>query len=132
PAFAIAAQPAFAVLEHASGGRLIDRLSAGPIRTTDGARAAHASARGLESLHERGSWHGSLSPSTVLFDEEGRAKIFAVGAADTARANPKVDLSSEQPVEYRTPEKDPITADADRYALAALAYQMITGGTPDK
>ena len=130
--FDIGDQPAFAVLEHASGGRLIDRLNAGPMRTTDAARAALAIARGLESLHERGSWHGSLSPSTILFDEEGRAKIFAAGAADTARANPKVDLSSEQPVEYRTPEKDPIPADADRYALAALMYQMITGSPPEK
>jgi len=80
--------PPFAVLEHASGGRLSDRLSAGPMRTTEVARAALAIARGLEALHERGTWHGSLSPATVLFDEEGRAKIYAVGAADTARANP--------------------------------------------
>lgn len=124
-------QPAFAVLEHASGGRLIDRLSAGPMRLTDAARAALAIARGLESLHERGSWHGSLSPSTILFDEEGRAKIFATGVADTARANPKVDVSAEQPAGYRTPEKDPIPADADRYALAALTYQMLTGSPPE-
>ena len=125
-------QPAFAVLEHASGGRLIDRLGAGPMRTTDAARAALAIARGLESLHERGSWHGALSPSTILFDEEGRAKIFATGVADTARANPAIKVTAEQPVEYRTPEKDPIPADADRYALAALTYEMLTGSAPKK
>lgn len=124
--------PAFAVLEHASGGRLADRLDAGPMRPTDAARAALAIARGLESLHERGSWHGSLSPSTVMFDEEGRAKIFAVGAADTARANTDIKLDAEQPAGYRTPEKDPIPADADRYALAALTYQMLTGSPPEK
>ena len=124
-------QPAFAVLEHASGGRLIDRLSAGPMRATDAARAALAIARGLESLHERGSWHGALSPSTILFDEEGRAKIFATGVADTARENPKINVAAEQPVEYRTPEKDPIPADADRFALAALTYQMLTGSPPE-
>jgi serine/threonine protein kinase len=124
--------PAFAVLEHASGGRLADRLDAGPMRPTVAARAALAIARGLESLHERGSWHGSLSPSTVLFDEEGRAKIFAVGAADTARADSSIKLDVEQPAGYRTPEKDPIPADADRYALAALTYQMLTGSPPEK
>jgi serine/threonine protein kinase len=124
-------EPAFAVLEHASGGRLIDRLGAGPMRTTDAARAALAVARGLESLHERGSWHGALSPSTILFDEEGRAKIFTTGMADTAKANPKIDVAVEQPVGYRTPEKDPIPADADRYALAALTYQMLTGSPPE-
>jgi hypothetical protein len=129
--FDIGDNPAFAVLEHASGGRLSERLDAGPMRTTDAARAALALARGLESLHERGSWHGSLSPSTILFDEEGRAKIFAVGAADTARSNPKVELDVDQPAEYRTPESDPIPADADRYALAAATYQMLTGVAPE-
>jgi hypothetical protein len=124
--------PAFAVLEHASGGRLAERLDAGPMRPTDAARAALAIARGLESLHERGAWHGSLSPATVLFDEEGRAKIFTVGAADTARANEDVRLDADQPAGYRTPEKDPIPADADRYALAALTYQMLTGSPPEK
>jgi hypothetical protein len=124
--------PAFAVLEHASGGRLAERLDAGPMRPTDAARASLAIARGLESLHDRGSWHGSLSPATVLFDEEGRAKIFAVGAADTARAATKVKLDADQPAGYRTPEKDPIPADADRYALAALTYQMLTGSPPEK
>jgi len=124
--------PAFAVFEHASGGRLAERLDAGPMRPTDVARAALAIARGLESLHERGSWHGSLSPATVLFDEEGRAKIFTVGAADTARASKKVKLDADQPAGYRTPEKDPIPADADRYALAALTYQMLTGSPPEK
>jgi serine/threonine protein kinase len=102
------------------------------MRTTDAARAALAIARGLEALHERGSWHGSLSPATTLFDEEGRAKIFATGVADTARANAKVKIADEQPAEYRTPEKDPIPADADRYALAALTYHMLTGGPPEK
>ena len=41
--FDIGDQPAFAVLEHASGGRLIDRLNAGPMRTTDAARALFSS-----------------------------------------------------------------------------------------
>src|SRR5207237_6173746 len=70
--------------------------------------------------------------ATVLFDEEGRAKIFAVGASDTARATKKVEIDADQPQGYRTPEKDPIPADADRYALAALMYQMLTGSPPEK
>lgn len=123
--------PAFAVLEHASGGRLAERVGAGPMRPTEAARAALAIARALESLHERGTWHGSLSPSTVLFDEEGRAKVFAVGEADTARAARK-KIAVDQPAGYATPEKDPIPADADRYALAALLYQMLTGSPPEK
>jgi serine/threonine protein kinase len=123
--------PAFAVLEHASGGRLSDRMDAGPMRPTDAARAVLGLARALESLHERGTWHGSLSPSNVFFDEEGRAKLFAVGLADVVRAQPKAKIPSDLPDAYLPPEADPIPADADRYALAALLYQMVTGSGPE-
>ncbi|MGZ4140861.1 MAG: serine/threonine protein kinase [Actinomycetota bacterium] len=124
-------EPPFAVLEHASGGRLAERLNAGPMRPTEVARAALAIARALEALHERGTWHGALSPNTVLFDEEGRAKVFSVGVSETARQAGKVQADADQPASYHTPEKDPIPADADRYALAALTYQMLTGNPPE-
>ena len=123
--------PAFAVLEHATGGRLAERMTSGPMRPTDAARAVLTLARGLESLHERGTWHGSLSPNTVFFDEEGRAKLFAVGLADVARGLPRVKIPTDQPDAYRPPEADPIPADADRYALAALLYEMVTGSRPE-
>jgi len=42
-----------------------------------------------------------------------------------------VKADPEQPEGYRTPEQDPIPADADRYALAALLCQMLTGSPPD-
>lgn len=118
--------PPFAVFEHANGGRLADRLRAGPLPATDAARAALGLARGLEELHRRGQWHGALSPASVLFDEEGRAKILSVGAAEAAGD----EAAREQPDGYRPPEADALPADADRYALAALTFHMLTGREP--
>jgi hypothetical protein len=121
--------PAFVVFEYAAGGRLADRLRTGPLGTTEAARAALAVARALEALHERGAWHGALSPAAVLFDEEGRAKLLTDGVSEVARALGKPDLP-EQPPAYRPPERDPLPADADRYALAALTAHMFTGALP--
>lgn len=128
----IGTDPAFVVLEHAAGGRLTDRLRAGPLRATDAVRAALGLARGLEALHERGAWHGSLSPDTVLFDDEGRAKILAVGAMETAREVTGIDATHGQPDGYRPDDLDSLPSDDDRFALAALTYHMLTGKQPSK
>jgi len=124
--FDIGSSPTFVVFEHATAGRLADRLRAGPLRPEEAARAALGMARGLEALHERGTWHGALSPETVLFDEEGRAKILATGIADASER-----AAAAVPAAYRAPEPDALPADADRYALAALTSHMLTGKAPE-
>jgi hypothetical protein len=127
--FDIGDEPAFVVLEHAAGGRLAERLRSGSLRVSDAARAALAIARGLEALHERGGAHGSLAPTNVLFDAEGRAKMLVL--SDAAPGVHGVDPMSEQPPGYRPPESDPLPSEADRFALAALTYHMLTGSAPD-
>jgi hypothetical protein len=123
----IGEDPAFAVFEHAAGGRLAERLRAGTLRQADAVRSALSIARALEALRERGQNHGALGPATVLFDSEGRAKILALGA--TGPVGP--EGPSDQPPGYRPPEPDALPADRDRYALAALTFQMLTGSPPE-
>lgn len=125
-------EPAFVVFEHAAGGRLADRLRSGPMRPAEAARAALSLARGLEALHERGTWHSSLSPAGVVFDEEGRAKVFAAGVAQVARAAEEIGHDPDQPAGYRPDDLDSLPADDDRYALAALTFHMVTGKAPQK
>jgi serine/threonine protein kinase len=127
----IGEDPPFAVLEHAGGGRLSDRLAKGrAMEVPQAARIALSLARGLEALHARGAWHGSLAGDTVLLDAEGRAKILSIGAAETVRAAGRSAPDPSQPEGYRPPERDPIPQDADRWALAALLYHMLTGRAP--
>lgn len=125
--FDIGNEPAFIVFEH--GRRLSDALARGAMRTNDAARAALALARGLEALHAAGLTHGSLAPGNVLLDEEGRARVIALGIANTLEAVTEIDPADEQPDGYRPPEPAPPDA-ADRYALAALTYHMLHGRTP--
>lgn len=130
--FDIGDDPAFVVFEHAAGGRLTERLRSGPLRPEDAARAALGIARGLEALHDHGAFHGSLSPASAFFDEEGRAKILVTGVAEIARAMPGLALPSEQTPGYRPRELDVLPADADRYALAALLFHMLHGKAPER
>ena len=125
----IGESPAFAVFEYPPGGRLAERLSAGPLGATEGARAALTLARGLEALHQHGAFHGTLSPSSVLLDEEGRAKILANGATDTVGTSGDAPVR-EQPPGYVPPEPNATPEERDRYALAALTYHMLTGRAP--
>lgn len=122
----IGEKPPFVVFELPPGGRLADRLRAGPLALVEASGIALALARGLEALHERGAWHGALSPATVFLDEEGRPKLAGGGMSDV--------LAEEghpvQPPSYRPPEADPAPSEADRYALAALTYHMVTGRSP--
>ncbi|HEX9776072.1 MAG TPA: protein kinase [Actinomycetota bacterium] len=126
--FDIGENPPFVVFEHAAGGRLSDRLRAGPMRESDAARVVLSVARGLEALHERGLAHLDIAPGTVLFDAEGRAKLLTV-YGPAAEIWP--EARAEQPPGYRTPELDPLPAEQDRYALAALTLHLLTGRAPE-
>lgn len=123
--FDIGEDPPFVVFEYAPS-RLQERLAAGRLTPTEAARAVLALARGLEALHAAGESHGSISPSSVTFDEEGRAKLFANGAIAVSRDA----AENEQPAGYRPPEGNATSQELDRYALAALLHHMVTGGAP--
>lgn len=117
--FDIGADPPFVVFENPGGGRLSDRLRAGPLPTAEAARIALALARALEALHGAGLHHGALRPDVVLLDPDGRAKVLAL--------DPDGDV--DQPASYRP--RDTVAPDAaDVYALAALTFHMVTGNAP--
>jgi serine/threonine protein kinase len=124
--------PPFVVFEHPVGRRLSERLARGPLSPEEGARIALSLARALEALHDRGGAHGWITPDTVLVDDEGRPKLVAIGVADGARNLSELGSQLTPPPGYRTPESKPLPGDADRFALAALTYHMLTGRAPGR
>jgi serine/threonine protein kinase len=66
----------FAALEHMPNGSLRDRLRAGGLLTLPEALTIfRRAARGLAALHRAGLVHGNITPSAILFDARGRARL---------------------------------------------------------
>ena len=121
----------FMVTEYLSGGSLEDVLSSGrTLSADDGARLGRDVAGALEYAHANGFIHGALSPSKLLFDEEGRVRVSDValaGLGDAYRERFTLD-----DVRYLSPEQaigEPATAKSDVYALALILFEAVTGAT---
>ena len=119
----------FMISEYLSGGSLEDVLSAGRrLSVDDGARLGRDVASALGYVHEHGFVHGSLSPSKLLFDDEGRVRVSDValaGLATTYRERMTLDDAR-----YLSPEQavgEPANPKSDVYALALILFEAVTG-----
>jgi serine/threonine-protein kinase len=119
----------FMISEYLSGGSLEDVLSAGRcLSVDDGARLGRDVASALAYVHEHGFVHGSLSPSKLLFDDEGRVRVSDValaGLATTYRERMTLDDAR-----YLSPEQavgEPANPKSDVYALALILFEAVTG-----
>ncbi len=75
----------FMISEYLSGGSLEDVLRAGHLLSVDdGARLGRDVASALAYADEHGFVLGSLSPSKLLFDDEGRVRVSDVALAGLA------------------------------------------------
>jgi hypothetical protein len=109
---------------RAAGGRL-DRLLA--------ARLVGQLAAALQHLHERGLLHLDIKPANVLLLEGDWPLLADFGIArDAAETDERVDGPVGTPA-YMPPEQclgQPVDARADQYALAVLAFELLTGQRP--
>ncbi|KAG9044332.1 hypothetical protein FS837_008338 [Tulasnella sp. UAMH 9824] len=103
-------------------------------RDHDGIRILEI-AKGLDYLHNQDIMHGSLKPSNILINDDGRAvlsdfslaKPAIVGAKNT-QVNPQVNV-----FRYQSPEvisDNPISKASDVYSWAMTALEIITGSPP--
>jgi eukaryotic-like serine/threonine-protein kinase len=122
----------FVVTEYLSGGSLEDLLASGQhLNLDDTARLGRDVASALAYLHANGVVHGGLSPSKLLFDDEGRVRVSDValaGLASAYRGAPSLDQAR-----YLSPEQaagQPARDTSDVYALALILFEAATGTSP--
>jgi serine/threonine protein kinase len=126
---------AFIVMEHFSGGTLADRLKAGPpIPRPLAVRWLHEAAIALDCAHEHDVVHRDVKPANLLLDGRGRLAVGDFGIA-TVASEASVTLTGQVlgTAAYISPEQargNPATAASDRYALAVVAYELLTGRRP--
>ncbi|MDX6690444.1 MAG: eukaryotic-like serine/threonine-protein kinase [Solirubrobacteraceae bacterium] len=132
-------EQAYIVMEHFGGGTVADRMRA--------ARAAgetlprelvmrwlREAAAGLDVAHEAGIVHRDVKPGNLMLDDQDR---LAVGDFGIARLADDTHMTQAGQVlgtaAYLSPEQAlgrPATAASDRYALAVVAYELLTGERP--
>ena len=116
----ITGEPHGIVFEHAAGGRLADRKD-GAFPVPAAAAAVCQLAGALAALHEQNLTHSAVGPGSVMFDEEGRAKLSGTAVASAL---------GNGAAEGYAPSGEASDEERDRYGLAGVAYRLFTGRDP--
>ena len=125
----------FIVMELVGGGTLADRLRAGeqlPHRVA--LRWLEEAGSALDAAHEAGIVHRDVKPANMLLDEKGRLALADFGIARLALEDQITQTGQVLgTAAYISPEQamgEPSTAASDRYALAVVAFELLTGSKP--
>jgi serine/threonine-protein kinase len=124
----------FIVMEYVPGGTVADRLRAGRVAPEQSLLWLEQTADALDRAHARGIVHRDVKPANLLVAEDGTIRVSDFGIAraagdDTLTAAGSVLGSSG----YMAPEQargEPSTPASDRYALACVAFELLTGRRP--
>jgi serine/threonine-protein kinase len=125
----------FMVMELMRGGTVADRLKGGRVISDDTAlRWLREAASALDAAHDAGVVHRDIKPGNLLLDDHDRLAIADFGIARLAMED---QLTATGQVlgtaSYISPEQAvgaAATPASDRYALAVVAYELLTGSKP--
>jgi serine/threonine-protein kinase len=125
----------FMVMEYFAGGSVADRLRSGrEIPRALALRWLREAAEALDCAHRHDVVHRDVKPANLLIDERGRLAVGDFGIATVAA---EASLTQTGQVlgtaAYISPEQArgrPATDASDRYALAVVAFELLTGRRP--
>jgi eukaryotic-like serine/threonine-protein kinase len=125
----------YIVMEYLAGGSLADRLAsdgAQPIgRSLDWLAQAAAA---LDAAHASGVVHRDVKPANLLLDDDNRVKVADFGVASAVGLRSLTEVGTVVGTAgYLAPEQargEKATPASDRYALAVVAFELLTGTRP--
>jgi tetratricopeptide (TPR) repeat protein len=122
------------VMEYVEGEPLSRMLRRGPLRPEEVSAMVRDLGDALDHAHAHGVIHRDVKPSNVLIREDGLTKLADLGIA-TASDGTKITRSGIVlgTAAYMAPEQldgRPAGPAADVYALAAIAFEALSGKRP--
>lgn len=123
------------VVEYAPNGSLRDRLQEHhphPLPVDEALIILTQVGQGLSHAHQQNIIHRDLKPENILFNARGDALLADFGIAvvlSTPRTSPVNIIGTPL---YMAPEQfnGMVSKRSDQYALACIAYEMVTGRNP--
>jgi serine/threonine protein kinase len=123
----------FIVMELLEGGNVGTRIKEGVAHSQGLAWIAQAAAA-LDYAHAEGVVHRDIKPANLLLDRNDRAAVADFGIAQMAEDSSLTDTGQVVgSAGYLAPERvlgSPAIDASDRYALAVVAFELLTGRKP--
>jgi eukaryotic-like serine/threonine-protein kinase len=125
----------YMIVEYVPGGSLADRLSQGRLQHAKALQHLRGIAAGLDYAHELGIVHRDVKPANVLLEKDDTPVLADFGLVKLLRGNSlksMTGVTTGTPA-YMAPEQvtgGNVGPPADRYSLASIAYEILTGVIP--
>jgi hypothetical protein len=125
----------YMIVEYVPGGNLAGRLTQGLLSWGTALRFLHGIAAGLDYAHSQGIVHRDVKPANVLLEKDETLVLADFGLAKLLRGSSvqsMTGVTTGTPA-YMAPEQvtgHEVGPAADRYSLATIAYEMLTGSIP--
>ena len=126
--------PNFLVMEYLEGETLASTLRRGaPMSLRRIATVVLGAAGALDFAHQNGIIHRDVKPANIMLTNDGVVKVMDFGVARLDDSKLTVIGTVMGSIQYMAPEQmtgGTVDGRADVYSLAAVAYEMLTGGAP--
>ena len=125
----------YMIIEFVPGGSLANRLADGPLDAATALKYLRGIAAGLDHAHGLGIVHRDVKPANVLLEKDDTPVLADFGLAKLMQGSSlksMTGVTTGTPA-YMAPEQvtgTRVGPAADRYALATIAYEMLTGVIP--
>ena len=125
----------YMIVEYVPGGSLAGKMESGGIDRRSALRYLRGIAAGLDYAHSRGVVHRDVKPANVLLTAEDTPVLADFGLAKLMQGSSlksMTGVTTGTPA-YMAPEQvtgGRVGPAADRYSLATIAYEMLTGVIP--
>ncbi len=125
----------YMIIEYVPGGSLANRLSQGQLDPAAALKYLRGIASGLDYAHGLGIVHRDVKPANVLLEKDDTPVLADFGLAKLLQGSSlksMTGVTTGTPA-YMAPEQvtgSKVGPAADRYALATIAYEMLTGVIP--
>ncbi|MBN1995386.1 MAG: protein kinase [Anaerolineae bacterium] len=125
----------YIAMAHIDGVSLADMLRQGPLPPFRAAHIIGQIAHALDYAHSQGIIHRDVKPGNILVTRDDHAFLTDFGIAKAALESSRLTRTGTMvgTPAYMAPEQakgQPVSGQTDQYALAVVAYEMLTGHPP--